>query len=149
MLRYSTWLLPALALLASAKDPNSTVLNEWPMVMVHDAATTYLKGGFLHQVREKRAVLCCVCGGARGSHVCGVCVVGCVYAAPYTASAQHELTRSQPPPSASPPPRTQINDWAKTQPDGGAGGLLKCGARSFDWRPKIKSDGSVIMHHGR
>ena len=27
----------------------------------------------------------------------------------------------------------QINDWAKTQPDGGTGGLLKCGARSFDW----------------
>ena len=57
MLRYATCLLPALALLASAKDPNSTVLNEWPMVMVHDAATTYLEGGFLHQVRER--VLCC------------------------------------------------------------------------------------------
>ena len=56
-LRYATCLLPALALLASAKDPNSTVLNEWPMVMVHDAATTYLEGGFLHQVREKE---CCV-----------------------------------------------------------------------------------------
>lgn len=25
-----------------AKDPNQTVLNEWPMIMAHDASTTYL-----------------------------------------------------------------------------------------------------------
>lgn len=30
-----------------AKNPNTTVLNEWPMLMVHDAATTYLREGDL------------------------------------------------------------------------------------------------------
>merc|ERR1711871_464905 len=60
------------------------------MVMGHDAATTYLTGGLLHQ----------------------------------------------------------INDWTKTQADGGPSGMLNCGARGFDWRPKLKSDGSVVMHHG-
>ena len=82
-------LAPVIAVLA-AKDPASTVLNEWPMIMVHDAATTYLEGGVLHQ----------------------------------------------------------INDWAKTQVDGGARGELDCGARAFDWRPSLESDGTVRMHHG-
>eukprot|EP00656_Telonema_subtile_P050185 TRINITY_DN6435_c0_g1_i1.p1 TRINITY_DN6435_c0_g1~~TRINITY_DN6435_c0_g1_i1.p1 ORF type:complete len:339 (+),score=82.65 TRINITY_DN6435_c0_g1_i1:142-1158(+) len=77
-------------LLVSAKSPDTTVLNEWPMLMVHDAATTYLKGGLLHQV----------------------------------------------------------NNWAKTQPDGGAKGELNCGARAFDWRPALQSDGTMKMHHG-
>lgn len=72
------------------KNTSTTFLNEWPMIMAHDAATTYLKGGFFHQ----------------------------------------------------------INDWTKTQQDGGAAGLLQCGTRSFDWRPRVKSDGSVVMHHG-
>jgi hypothetical protein len=71
--------------------PNTSVpLNEWPMIMAHDAATTYLEGGLLHQ----------------------------------------------------------INNWAKTQADGGMHGELVCGARAFDWRPKIADDGSVVMHHG-
>jgi len=74
----------------TAKSPGSTVLNEWPMIMAHDAATTYLKGGLFHQ----------------------------------------------------------INDWAKTQADGGAKGMLDCGARAFDWRPEVQSDGTVKMHHG-
>ena len=74
----------------AAKDPATTVLNEWPMIMVHDAATSYLEGGALHQ----------------------------------------------------------INDWAKTQVDGGAQGELNCGARAFDWRPSLGSDGTVKMHHG-
>ena len=65
----------------AAKDPATTVVNEWPMIMVHDAATSYLKGGTLHQ----------------------------------------------------------INDWAKTQVDGGAQGELNCGARAFDWRPSLGS----------
>jgi len=73
-----------------AKSPATTVLNQWPMVMVHDAATSYLEGGLVHQ----------------------------------------------------------INDWAKTQPDGGAQGELNCGARAFDWRPSVQSDGTVKMHHG-
>ena len=64
-----------LFLAVGAKDPSTTPINEWPMIMAHDAATTYLKGGLLHQ----------------------------------------------------------IYDWTKTQPDGGATGLLNCGARSFDW----------------
>ena len=41
-----------------------------------------------------------------------------------------------------------INQWAKTQPSGGISAMLDCGARFFDWRPKLKSDGSLIMHHG-
>ena len=32
---------------AHGRDPNTTVLNEWPMIMVHDAATTYLREGHL------------------------------------------------------------------------------------------------------
>ena len=41
-----------------------------------------------------------------------------------------------------------INQWAKTQNSGGISAMLDCGARFFDWRPKLKSDGSLIMHHG-
>ena len=71
------------------RDPATTNVNEWPIIMAHDAATSYLKGGLLHQ----------------------------------------------------------INNWAKTQQDGGPLGMLECGARAFDWRPKLKK-GSLIMHHG-
>lgn len=74
---------------AAIKPVEITVMNEWPMIMCHDAATTYLPGGVLHPV----------------------------------------------------------NNWAKTQPDGGTSGLLDCGARAFDWRPSLK-DGSLVMHHG-
>eukprot|EP00940_MAST-03C_sp_MAST-3C-sp2_P000467 g467.t1 len=42
----------------------------------------------------------------------------------------------------------QINQWTKTQSGGSFSALLECGARSFDFRPKLKSDGSLIMHHG-
>ena len=41
----------------------------------------------------------------------------------------------------------QINNWAKTQQDGGPAGMLDCGARAFDWRPSLDK-GSLIMHHG-
>jgi len=41
----ATLLLGAAATLA--RNPNTTVLNEWPMIMVHDAATTYLREGHL------------------------------------------------------------------------------------------------------
>jgi hypothetical protein len=41
-----------------------------------------------------------------------------------------------------------INQWAKTQPDGGLKGLLECGARSFDFRPGPLVDGKVYAHHG-
>ena len=75
--------------MGDGKDPATTLLNEWPIIMAHDAATTYLEGGFLHQ----------------------------------------------------------INDWTKTQPDGGPIGLLNCGARAFDWRP-LSKDGKLMMHHG-
>ena len=71
------------------RDPSTTPVNEWPIIMAHDAATTYLEGGLLHQ----------------------------------------------------------INNWAKTQQDGGPSGLLNCGARSFDWRP-LMDKGSLVMHHG-
>lgn len=71
-------------------DAGETPLNEYPMIMAHDAATTYLEGGTFHP----------------------------------------------------------INKWTKTQPDGGLKALLDCGARSFDWRPKVNSDGTLIMHHG-
>ena len=95
MLRYATCLLPALALLASAKDPNSTVLNEWPMVMVHDAATTYLEGGFLHQVREKEC--CVVVLYSRTSIDCAVCdarVCGVVRAVVLRPRLLRPLTRA-------------------------------------------------------
>ena len=39
-----------------------------------------------------------------------------------------------------------VDRWAKTQQDGGVRSLLHCGARAFDWRPKLKG-GKLIMHH--
>ena len=69
------------------KDPQSTIISQWPMIAAHDAATSYLKPGL-------------------------------------------------------------VNQWAKTQSSGGISAMLNCGARFFDWRPKLKSDGSLIMHHG-
>eukprot|EP00946_MAST-07B_sp_MAST-7B-sp1_P002538 g2538.t1 len=74
----------------AAKDPNTTLIHEWPMLMAHDAATTYLKSGLFHPV----------------------------------------------------------DTWAKTQPSGGLPQLLKCGARAFDWRPILLSNGTLAMHHG-
>lgn len=82
------WGVLLFVLQAAARDPTSTVLNEWPMIMSHDAATTYL---------EKKNIL---------------------------------------------------NRWAKTQPDGGTATLLDCGARAFDWRPKLLKNGTLVMHHG-
>jgi hypothetical protein len=35
-----------------SKDPKTTLLAEWPMIMVHDAATTYLEGGVVHPVNN-------------------------------------------------------------------------------------------------
>ena len=40
-----------------------------------------------------------------------------------------------------------VNDWAKTQQDGGVSSMLDCGARSFDWRPSYDGD-TLTMHHG-
>jgi hypothetical protein len=34
------------------KDVTTTPLNEWPMIMVHDAATTYLGGGVFHPINN-------------------------------------------------------------------------------------------------
>jgi len=81
-----TVLLAACHTALGAKDPTTTPLNEWPMIMAHDAATTYLKPGL-------------------------------------------------------------VNNWAKTQADGGARGILDCGARGFDWRPKLLANGTLVMHH--
>lgn len=77
---------------AAAIDPSTTVLNKWPMIMAHDSATTYLKGGLFHQ----------------------------------------------------------INQWTKTQADGGFAHTLDCGARAFDFRPgpKDASTGQIYLHHG-
>lgn len=41
-----------------------------------------------------------------------------------------------------------IKPWAKTQPSGGANGLLNCGARAFDWRPFLQPDGTIYAYHG-
>jgi hypothetical protein len=41
-----------------------------------------------------------------------------------------------------------VNSWAKTQQDGGPSGMLGCGARAFDWRPTLLSNGTIIAHHG-
>jgi len=40
-----------------------------------------------------------------------------------------------------------INNWAKTQQDGGFKGMLECGARAFDFRSELK-EGKLIFHHG-
>eukprot|EP01031_Cornospumella_fuschlensis_P025438 gene25438-30717_t len=40
-----------------------------------------------------------------------------------------------------------VADWAKTQ-SVGLGEQLKCGARSFDYRPKLEKDGTIYAHHG-
>jgi len=72
---------------ATSKQANVTSINQWPMIMAHDAATTYLEDGGI------------------------------------------------------------INPWAKTQQSGGTTGMLNCGARAFDWRPSLQTDGSLIMHH--
>ena len=47
-----------LATSAAALDPAATPLNAWPMIMAHDAATTYLQGGVLHPVNTW-CVCCC------------------------------------------------------------------------------------------
>ena len=40
-----------------------------------------------------------------------------------------------------------VNRWAKTQQDGGILGMLDCAARSFDWRPHLLRNGTLVMHH--
>ena len=40
-----------------------------------------------------------------------------------------------------------VDEWAKTQQDGGVASLFGCGARALDWRPSLK-DGVLQMHHG-
>lgn len=40
-----------------------------------------------------------------------------------------------------------VADWAKTQ-SVGLGEQLKCGARSFDYRPTLEDDGTLYAHHG-
>ncbi|GBG34794.1 Hypothetical Protein FCC1311_008381 [Hondaea fermentalgiana] len=40
-----------------------------------------------------------------------------------------------------------IDHWAKTQPSGGFGALLDCGARALDVRSELHG-GRIIMHHG-
>ena len=34
------------------KDPSTTPLTQWPMIFAHDAATSYLPGGLLHQIND-------------------------------------------------------------------------------------------------
>jgi len=41
-----------------------------------------------------------------------------------------------------------INNWAKTQADGGFTGMLNCGARAFDFRADVLSSGELVFHHG-
>ena len=72
---------------AANNNPSTTPFNEWPMVMAHDAATTYLD------------------------------------------------------------PTSLLSTWTQTQTPGGIEKLLQCGARGFDWRPRLK-DSELIMHHG-
>jgi len=89
----------AAAVLAAAgcvagKDPSSTQLNEWPMILAHDAATTYL--------------------------------------------------------DPEDPVHYVVYQWTITQPSkAGTSGLLDCGVRAFDWRPRVDAKtGSLVMHHG-
>ncbi|KAL1503614.1 hypothetical protein AB1Y20_012091 [Prymnesium parvum] len=41
-----------------------------------------------------------------------------------------------------------VNNWAKTQQDGGFRGMLDCGARAFDWRSQLDG-GELVFHHGK
>ena len=96
-LKDPTGLLTGLTSLIRKSDDSAGLLtraaakpfNQHAMIMAHDAATTYLEGGILHQ----------------------------------------------------------INNWAKTQADGGFTGMLNCGARAFDFRAKLDG-GKLIFHHG-
>ena len=87
--------LVAAAGCASAAAADEALLRHYPMVLAHDAATTYMR----------------------------------------------------------PPPPAHLMDtllfnWTRTQPAGGLGTLLDCGARAFDWRPYLSDDGRLVMHHG-
>lgn len=97
-LKDPTGLLTSLSGLIKKSDDSAGLLtraaatkpfNQHAMIMAHDAATSYLEGGLLHQ----------------------------------------------------------INQWTKTQADGGFTGMLNCGARAFDFRAKM-DDGKLIFHHG-
>ncbi len=45
--------------------------------------------------------------------------------------------------------KREIVAFAKTQPDGGFGGLFDCGARALDIRTKVdRRSGKVVLHHG-
>ena len=41
-----------------------------------------------------------------------------------------------------------VNSYTQTQQDGTFADQLRCGARSFDFRPYLKKNGDVISHHG-
>ena len=86
LLIYNVVLINTIVLVKSRKNPSTTLLNQWPMVAAHDAATSYLSSNV-------------------------------------------------------------INKWAKTQPEGGIRKMLECGARFFDWRPKLLKNGELVMHH--
>eukprot|EP01050_Picozoa_sp_SAG11_P002426 SAG11_NODE_123_length_15805_cov_15.133261_7_plen_137_part_00 len=59
-------LAAAITIQSAAKDPETTPLNEWPMVMCHDAATTYLKTGPVNKWYKTQ-----MDGGVRQELVCG------------------------------------------------------------------------------
>ena len=44
-------------------------------------------------------------------------------------------------------PSSLLSTWTRTQSSGGITQLLNCGARGFDWRPRL-AEGQLIMHHG-
>ena len=87
MLYFLLFLLTQISGITS-KNATTTIINQWPMIMAHDAASTYLSESGI------------------------------------------------------------IKPWAKTQPSGGANGLLNCGARAFDWRPFLQPDGTIYAYHG-
>lgn len=45
-------LLVWVGIASALRNPNTTTLNEWPMIMAHDAATTYLIGSAIHQINR-------------------------------------------------------------------------------------------------
>ena len=96
----------------SLNIPLDTKMCEMPILMAHDAATTYLKHGTLVRISTTIPSL--------------------------TPSNIHNMTITQQHP---------IDQWTKTQQDGGVKGILDCGARSLDMRAKLK-DGKLISHHG-
>lgn len=76
--------------LVTAKDPEKTQLNEWPMVMCHDAATTYLKTGLVNKWYKTQ-----MDGGARQELMCASNFFAHAACAPHSFAWPCQLWRKE------------------------------------------------------